>query len=142
MLPAAVQSNKQWHSNITAPTNIVQQLQALTRAVPQPLLAQVHRAGLLPTMTMASMSTQQNAMDVCRTMLPKAREQEEATGSGSAASAPEPQAPARAAPPPPGARVVSAEPRKPEQGGLFQDVGLTRAKDTGGIGASTSVLSS
>ena len=74
-------------------------------------------------------------MYMCRTMLPKAREQEEATGSGSAASVPQPQAPTRAAPLPPGARMVSAEPRKPEQGGLFQGVGLTRAKDTGGIGA-------
>ena len=80
-------------------------------------------------------------MHARRTMLPKARGQEEATGSASAASAPQPQAPARAAPAPPGARVVSAEPRKPEQGGLFQDVGLTRAKDTGGIGASTLPLS-
>ena len=80
-------------------------------------------------------------MHICRTMLPKAREQDEGIGSASAASAPQPQAPARAAPPPPGARVVSAEPQKPEQGGLFQDVGLTRAKDTGGIGASTFLLS-
>ena len=90
---------------------------------------------------MAAPSAEQELMHARRTMLPKARGQEEATGSASAASAPQPQAPARAAPPPPGARVVSAEPRKPEQGGLFQDVGLTRAKDTGGIGASTLPLS-
>ena len=34
-----------------------------------------------------------------------------------------------------GTRVVSAEQRKPDQGGLFQNTGLARSKDTGGVGA-------
>ena len=127
-------------SNSTASASTAQQLQAPAGAVPQPPGAQVHCAGLLHTIRMAFPSAQQEPMDARREMLPKAREQDGGTGSGSAALAPQPQAPTRAAPPPPGARVVSAEPRKVEQGGLFQDVGLTRAKDTGGIGESTFLL--
>lgn len=34
----------------------------------------------------------------------------------------------------PGTRLVSAEQRAPDQGGLFKDVGLVHNKDTGGVG--------
>ena len=34
----------------------------------------------------------------------------------------------------PGTRVVSAEQRAPDQGGLFKDTGLVQSKDTGGVG--------
>ena len=137
---AAAQSNEQQRSSSTVLSSTMQGLHAPARPVLQPLSVQVHRAWLphqdgIP-------SAERKPAHACRTMLPKAREQKEMIASGSAASAPQPQAPTRAVPPPPGARVVSAEPWKPEQGGLFQDVSLTRVKGTGGIGEFTSTLGS
>lgn len=64
----------------------------------------------------------------CRAMLPKARDQK-ASSTGSDTEQPL-QLPTTM----PGTRVVSAEQRKPDQGGLFKDTGLTRSKDTGGVG--------
>lgn len=69
---------------------------------------------------------------VCRSMLSRAREQQgscvDSTGS------PAIQPPSRAPQAMPGVHVVLAGRQEPEQGGLFSNVGLTRSKDTGGIG--------
>ena len=69
---------------------------------------------------------------MCRNMLPKAREQH-ASSMGSEAGQ-QMQLPTALPGALPGTRVVSAEQRAPDQGGLFKDTGLTRSKDTGGIG--------
>ena len=69
---------------------------------------------------------------VCRSMLSRAREQQgscaDSTGS------PAVQLPTRAPQAMPGVHVVLAGRQEPEQDGLFSNVGLTRSKDTGGIG--------
>jgi hypothetical protein len=73
---------------------------------------------------------------VCRSMLPRAREQQGSCADSSDSLAM--QLPTRA--PQAGVRVVLAGRQEPEQDGLFSDVGLTRSKDTGGIG-NTQLLS-
>ena len=68
----------------------------------------------------------------CRTMLPSAREQHASSMGGDPGQ--QMQLPTAVPGMLPGTRVVSAEQRTPDQGGLFKDTGLTRSKDTGGIG--------
>ncbi len=75
---------------------------------------------------------------VCRAMLPRAREQlGSCPGSIDSAAV---QRPTRAPQAMPGVRAMPAGRQQPEQDGLFADVGLTRSKDTGGVG-DTALLS-
>ena len=69
----------------------------------------------------------------CRSTIPKAREQQASSSSGSTAQQ-QRQLPTGMPRSLPGMRVVSAEQQKPDQGGMFKDTGLTRSRDTGGIG--------
>ncbi len=69
----------------------------------------------------------------CRSTLPKAREQQASSSSGSTTEQ-QLQLPTGMPRSLPGMRVVSAEQQKPDQGGMFKDTGLTRTRDTGGVG--------
>ena len=67
-----------------------------------------------------------------RITLPKAREQHASSASNSPGQGM--QLPTAMPGTLPGTRVVSAEQRAPDQGGLFKDTGLVHNKDTGGVG--------